>query len=275
MADRKISELTNITGANLADGDELVVVDTSASETKAITFGEFKNALDTSTGFVSITGDTMTGDLILNSDPSVALGAATKQYVDTEISGLVDSAPATLDTLNELAAALGDDANFSTTVTNSIATKLPLSGGTLTGDVSFGDNDKAIFGAGSDLQIYHDGSDSYIDEAGTGNLRIRASSAINLQTRNTADTAWVNSIIADDGAGVRLFTNGSKKLETTSTGVDITGTLGVTTVDFGDWTITESGGSLYFATGGTNKMKLDASGNLDVVGSVNANATIS
>ena len=48
----------------------------------------------------------------------------------------------------------------------------------------------------------------------------------------------------------------------------------LTTVDFGDWTITESGGSLYFATGGTNKMKLDASGNLDVVGSVNSNATI-
>lgn len=51
-------------------------------------------------------------------------------------------------------------------------------------------------------------------------------------------------------------------------------TVNATTVDFGDWTITESGGSLYFATGGTNKMKLDASGNLDVVGSVNANATI-
>jgi hypothetical protein len=95
----------------------------------------------------------------------------------------------------------------------------------MTGNLSFGDNDKAIFGAGSDLQIYHDGSNSFIDEAGTGNLRIRASSALNLQTRNTADTAWVNSIIADDGAGVRLFTNGSKKLETTSTGVDITGTL--------------------------------------------------
>jgi hypothetical protein len=44
-------------------------------------------------------------------------------YADTAISNLVDSAPATLDTLNELAAALGDDANFSTTVTNSIATK--------------------------------------------------------------------------------------------------------------------------------------------------------
>lgn len=54
-------------------------------------------------------------------------------YADTAAANIVDSAPTTLDTLNELAAALGDDANFSTTVTNSIATKLPLAGGTMTG----------------------------------------------------------------------------------------------------------------------------------------------
>jgi hypothetical protein len=58
-------------------------------------------------------------------------------YTDTAVANLVDSAPAALDTLNELAAALGDDANFSTTVTNSIATKLPLAGGTMTGNISF------------------------------------------------------------------------------------------------------------------------------------------
>jgi hypothetical protein len=45
-------------------------------------------------------------------------------------------------------------------------------------------------------------------------------------------------------------------------------------VTFGNWTITESSGSLFFATGGANKMKLDASGNLDVVGNVNSNATL-
>lgn len=50
-------------------------------------------------------------------------GYATETYVDTAVSNLVDSAPGTLDTLNELAAALGDDPNFATTVTNSIATK--------------------------------------------------------------------------------------------------------------------------------------------------------
>lgn len=49
---------------------------------------------------------------------------ATTQFVRTEVAALVDSAPSTLDTLNELAAALGDDPNFATTVTNSIANKL-------------------------------------------------------------------------------------------------------------------------------------------------------
>lgn len=57
-------------------------------------------------------------------------------YTDTAISNLVSAAPGTLDTLNELAAALGDDPNFATTVTNSIATKLSLSGGTMTGNLS-------------------------------------------------------------------------------------------------------------------------------------------
>lgn len=54
-------------------------------------------------------------------------GLATETYVDTSVANLVDSAPETLDTLNELAAALGDDANFATTVTNSLANKLEAS----------------------------------------------------------------------------------------------------------------------------------------------------
>jgi len=60
---------------------------------------------------------------------------STTAYVRTAVSNLVNSAPSTLDTLKELSDALGADANFSTTVTNSIATKLPLAGGTLTGNL--------------------------------------------------------------------------------------------------------------------------------------------
>ena len=51
-------------------------------------------------------------------------------------------------------------------------------------------------------------------------------------------------------------------------------TANITTVDLGNWTVTESAGVLYFATGGTNKMKLDASGNLTVVGDITAFGTI-
>ena len=61
---------------------------------------------------------------------------ATQGYVTTAVNNLIAAAPASLDTLNELAAALNDDANFATTVTNSLATKLNLSGGTLSGDIT-------------------------------------------------------------------------------------------------------------------------------------------
>ena len=67
------------------------------------------------------------------SDNSTKL--ATTAYVTTAIGNLVDSAPAALDTLNEIAAALGDDANYASTTTAAIAAKLPLAGGTLTGDL--------------------------------------------------------------------------------------------------------------------------------------------
>ena len=85
-------------------------------------------------------------------------------------------------------------------------------------DITFGDNDKAIFGAGDDLQIYHDGSNSFIDDAGTGNLQIRASSQINLQ-KYTGENMFVG--IADGAAS--MYYDNSQKIATTATGVDVTG----------------------------------------------------
>ena len=88
------------------------------------------------------------------------------------------------------------------------------------GDMTFGDNDKAIFGAGSDLSIYHDGSGSYIDDVGTGNLFVRADS---LQLRR-ADGSQLY-LAANTGAEVALYHAGNAKLATTSTGIDVTGTV--------------------------------------------------
>ena len=78
---------------------------------------------------------------------------ATTAYVQTKIGDLIGGAPAALDTLNELAAALSDDADFSTTVTNSIATKLPLAGGTMTGELQVNARLDVGDGTGNDHEI--------------------------------------------------------------------------------------------------------------------------
>ena len=87
------------------------------------------------------------------------------------------------------------------------------------GNVILGDNDKAIFGAGSDLQIYHDGSNSVIKDAGTGNLAITADNL--LMESNNGDNYFYGST---DGA-VYLYYDGAGKLTTTSTGIDVTGNI--------------------------------------------------
>ena len=158
MADKKISELTNITGSTIADTDEFVVVDASANETKAITASELRTAIGngdfTVTGNLTVQGTTIT----------------------------VDSASAQ--------------------------------------NIVLGDNDKMTFGAGSDLQIYHDGSNSYIKDAGQGNLYITATDLRLGNADNSKDY-----LRANDGGAVSLLYNAGVKLATTATGVDITGTL--------------------------------------------------
>jgi len=87
-------------------------------------------------------------------------------------------------------------------------------------DILFGDNDKAVFGAGSDLQIYHDGSHSYIKDVGTGTLYIAGDADIGFT--NAAVNEW--KIKASTNGAVELYYDGSTKLATTSTGIDVTGT---------------------------------------------------
>ena len=110
---------------------------------------------------------------------------ATTAYVTTAVSNLVDGAPAALNTLNEIAAALNDDAALNTTLTNSIATKLPLAGGTMTGvltintnaardmlelkrNSSNGDSGVQFSNSSGDLTVMHAGAlgDFTIDTAG-------------------------------------------------------------------------------------------------------------
>ena len=125
----------------------------------------------TSTGTSTFSDVTINGTLNMNAgttatitnltSPTNTNDAATKGYVDTSLANLVDSAPGTLDTLNELAAALGDDPNFSTTITTSIATKLPLAGGTMTGAIAMGTN--KITGLGDPTAAQDAATKNYAD----------------------------------------------------------------------------------------------------------------
>ena len=96
---------------------------------------------------------------------------------------------------------------------------LPLAGGTMTGTngVLMPDNFKLNLGTSSDLQIYHDGSNSYIKDTGTGNLRIRSTS---LRLEGTDSS---NMLVGSQGGPVSLYFNNSKKFETSNTGVSVTG----------------------------------------------------
>jgi hypothetical protein len=89
---------------------------------------------------------------------------------------------------------------------------------TTTGDINFGDNDKAIFGAGSDLQIYHDGSNSRIVDTGTGDLSLEGAN-VRFRSTNGDYYAYFTS-----NAESSIYYNNSIKLATTATGIDVTGT---------------------------------------------------
>jgi len=97
------------------------------------------------------------------------------------------------------------------------------------GNATFADNAKAIFGAGSDLQIFSNGTSSYIIEGGSGNLEIRATDIFLKSADNTKALATFDA----DGAA-SISHNGSTKLATSASGIDVTGTVTANDLTLGD-----------------------------------------
>ena len=93
-----------------------------------------------------------------------------------------------------------------------------VDGASMFGNLGFGDGDQIAMGQSSDLRIYHDGSNSYIDDAGTGDLYIRSN-----RTRIGKYTGEDSIVVNADG-DVELFHNNTKKFETSSAGVTVIGT---------------------------------------------------
>ncbi len=119
--------------------------------------------------------------------------------------------------------------------------------------LNFADNGKATFGASADLQIYHDGSNSYIKDAGIGDLVLNVN---NFRVKNAADSEIY--LFVQDGGGVNLYhTGNSIKLSTTSTGIDVTGTVVADALSVGG-TLNLTG---LFALTGTRGTFVDSSEN--------------
>jgi len=147
----------------------------------------------TNTG-VTITGtqSSFSGQVTIPTTPVAATDAASKSYVDTSISG---------------------------------AAYLPLAGGTMSGDIILSDNVKLEVGdaAGGDLQIYHDGSDSYIDEQGTGDLKIKGSTNVYISTSSGGTMAQFT-----DSGSAFLYHSGNLRLGTMAAGVTAYGDVTTT-----------------------------------------------
>ena len=112
--------------------------------------------------------------------------------------------------------------NVDTVRTYMEADSLQKAGGTMTGDLILGDNVKLEVGSasGGDLQIYHDGGESFVSDQGTGALYVATNE---LKVTNAAISE--NMIIAAENGAVSLFYDNSKKFETTSAGATVTGVL--------------------------------------------------
>jgi hypothetical protein len=112
--------------------------------------------------------------------------------------------------------------------TASDARYVQVAGDTMTGNLSFGDNNKAIFGAGSDLQIYHDATTSYIRNINNNNLMI-AGSDLFLKSNDLGQTYFhaveAGAISINSITGTNLTIGGANKLQVTATGIDVTGTI--------------------------------------------------
>ncbi len=204
------------------------VVFFNGAGTGAVAANVFNNAafdaLQLGTSDISVDKILDQDDMSGNDASALATQQSIKAYVDSQV--------ATADTLSEVLA------NGNTT------------GGTniVFGDSSGASDDRLVFGAGSDLQIYHNGTTSVIEDSGTGNLQLRTST---LAVVNAAGTEVIMQGV-EDGA-VSLYHNAGAKLATTSTGIDVTGT------------VTATGTSVFASLDISGDIDVDGTTNLDVV----------
>lgn len=163
---------------------------------------------------LNLSGGTMSGDIAMGAnaitgvkDPVNGQDATNKAWVLAQITSILDGAPGALDTLNELAAAMGDDPNFAATMTTALAGKLSLSGGSMTGSLDF--NNQFGVNVPTPTQSHHIAPKSYVD-AVVGSIAGAEAAALSAAGSATAAAAAAASINpADFVPSTRTITAGT------------------------------------------------------------------
>mgnify|MGYP003112582821 CR=1 FL=1 len=205
-ADQTASEIRTLvesaTDSNVftdADHTKLNAIEASADVTDATNVDAAGAVMNTDATTAAMSFVVDEDNMASNSATQVPTQQSVKAYVDTEVADVVNSAPSNLDTLKELSDALGADANFSTTVTNNIATKLPLAGGTMTGNIVMGGTETV------------DGRDLSVDGAKLDGIDVGAKddqTSTEIKTLLQSDKLTVNEI-ADEAVTLAKLEHGT------------------------------------------------------------------
>jgi hypothetical protein len=205
-------------------------------------------------------GAPTTGDLV-QGEP--ALDLTNKRLYTENASGVVIEVGTNPSTIDINAGTIDGTVIGGSTAAAITGTTITGTSFVSSGDMTFEDNDKAVFGDGSDLRIYHTGSHSTIENIGTGHLQIHTT---DFRLRNSAGTE--SMILANADGNVQLFYDNAEKLATTATGIDVTGTVTADglTVDGGSISgayavITNTEGTAKFGTDSNYARVLDGSNN--------------
>jgi hypothetical protein len=170
-------------------------------------------------------GAPTTGDLV-QGEP--ALDLTNKRLYTENASGVVIEVGTNPSTIDINAGTIDGTVIGGTTPAAITGTTITGTSFVSSGDMTFEDNDKAVFGNGSDLRIYHTGSHSTIENIGTGHLQIHST---DFRLRNSAGTE--SMILANADGNVQLYYDNAEKLATTATGIDVTGTVTADKVTIG------------------------------------------
>ena len=192
----------------------------------------------TGIGFTNLTSTAFTGTIATAAQPNItSLGALTALVLDGPISGT------NLITSSNLAGAQNDNVVSTLAIKTYVDNQVGLfdtlaevlANGNTTGgtsivvsaadNITFTDTSKALFGSGQDLEVNNDGIDSFITDLSTGDLRLRSDDAVKIQASTGGNTLATFT----KGAGVDLYFNNNKKLETLAGGAKVTGAFEATT----------------------------------------------